>query len=97
MTGEMHSSEVTRESYPLHFAIADALGGEVRPFDQYQGPYVSGPKGKFWISAHCERCEYSHEHETGLLVVYNERTGAQAICMNSPADVVSAAIETLED
>lgn len=40
MTGEMHESEVTRENFPLHFAVADALGGEVKPFDQYQGPYV---------------------------------------------------------
>jgi hypothetical protein len=43
MTGEMSASEVTREAYPIHFAIADALGGEVRPFDQYQGPYVRIP------------------------------------------------------
>ncbi len=40
MTGEMFESDVTREAYPLHFAIADAVKGEVRPFDQYQGPYV---------------------------------------------------------
>lgn len=40
MTGEMHQSEVTREAYPLHFAVADALGGVVHAFDQYQGPYV---------------------------------------------------------
>jgi hypothetical protein len=40
MTGEMIRSEVTREAYPLHFAIADEFGGSVEPFDQYQGPYV---------------------------------------------------------
>ncbi len=40
MTGEMIKSDVTREAYPLHFAIADELGGSVEPFDQYQGPYV---------------------------------------------------------
>jgi len=40
MTGEMFKEDVTREAYPLHFAIADALGGTVKPFDQYQGPYV---------------------------------------------------------
>ncbi len=40
MTGEMHKSEVTREAYPLHFACADAVGGTVEPFDQYQGPYI---------------------------------------------------------
>lgn len=41
MTGEMHESEVTRDEWPLHFAISDALGGEVRPFDHYQGPYIA--------------------------------------------------------
>ena len=40
MTGEMSKADVTREEYPLHFAIADALGGTVEPFDVYQGPYV---------------------------------------------------------
>ena len=44
MTGEMIKEELTPETYPLQFAIADALGGEVQPFDVYQGPYVSiGP------------------------------------------------------
>lgn len=37
----MHQSEVTREAYPLHFAVADALAGVVHAFDQYQGPYVT--------------------------------------------------------
>jgi hypothetical protein len=40
MTGEMSKADVTEEAYPLHFAIAKALGGEVKPFDMYQGPYV---------------------------------------------------------
>ena len=40
MAGEMTASEVTRENFPIHFAIADALGGTVHPFDYYQGPYI---------------------------------------------------------
>lgn len=40
MTGEMIKSDVTEEAFPVHFAIAKALGGTVEPFDQYQGPYV---------------------------------------------------------
>ncbi len=40
MTGEMLKCEVTREAFPTHFAIADAVGGTVQPFDVYQGPYV---------------------------------------------------------
>lgn len=41
MTGEMYASDLTEEAYPLHFAIAKACNGEVKPFDQYQGPYVA--------------------------------------------------------
>ena len=50
MTGEMHKSEVTRENFPLHFAIADALGGEVKPFDQYQGPYILTKAACLWLN-----------------------------------------------
>lgn len=42
-TGEMSQAELDangRNEWPLHYAIADALGGTVKPFDQYQGPYV---------------------------------------------------------
>lgn len=50
-TGEMSASEVLRESYPFHFAIADAIGGEVRPWDQYQGPYVTSyDTGRIWLT-----------------------------------------------
>ena len=50
MTGEMSKAEVTREAYPLHFAIAEEFHGEVRPFDQYQGPYVHFPQyGRVWL------------------------------------------------
>ena len=38
MAGEMFKA--TREEWPSHYAIADAVGGEVKPFDVYQGPYV---------------------------------------------------------
>lgn len=52
MTGEMHKSEVTKESYPCHFAVAEKYQGTVEPFDQYQGPYVHIPgKGRFWLSS----------------------------------------------
>ena len=50
MTGEMHKSEVTREAFPYHFNVARKFKGEVKPFDQYQGPYVYIPTcGKFWL------------------------------------------------
>ena len=65
MAGEMSQSEVTRESYPLHFAIADEFNGDVRAFDQYQGPYVLCDAGKFWISC---------DDDGFLMTVYNDRT-----------------------
>jgi hypothetical protein len=40
-TGEMTQDEADNpQEWPLHHAIAEALGGTVRAFDQYQGPYV---------------------------------------------------------
>ena len=62
MTGEMHESEVTRESYPVHFAIADILNGTVRPFDQYQGPYILTSKGRLWLVS----------QDCVLATIYNE-------------------------
>mgnify|MGYP001567463141 CR=1 FL=1 len=44
-------AEVTRESYPLHFAVADKLGGKVGAFDQYLGPYITSKIGKLWIQS----------------------------------------------
>lgn len=38
------------QEWPMHFAIARALGGKVHPFDKYQGPYISVPGGKLWIA-----------------------------------------------
>jgi len=38
MAGEMTC--VDSSAWPTHKAVADALGGQLRPFDQYQGPYV---------------------------------------------------------
>lgn len=49
MAGEMSQADVTREEFPEYFAAADLIGGEVRAFDVYQGPYIRGPKGKYWL------------------------------------------------
>jgi hypothetical protein len=46
MTGEMPyidpetGIDSTGEEWPIHLAIAKAVGGRLRPFDQYQGPYI---------------------------------------------------------
>lgn len=63
MAGEMSQADVTREGFPLHFAIADWCKGEVRAFDVYQGPYVRSKLGQFWIVG----------HESGECTVYNGR------------------------
>ena len=70
MTGEMHESEVTREMYPIHFAIADKIGGAVRPFDQYQGPYILSVKGhRLWLYM---------EDDAPIAIIYNERTDSKS-------------------
>lgn len=51
MTGEMCKADVTRDEFPVHFAIADALGGTVEPFDVYQGPYISLPGARLFIGS----------------------------------------------
>jgi hypothetical protein len=81
MTGEMSRDEVTRESYPLHFALGDKLGGTVRPFDQYQGPFLSSPRGVFWlISGDGYHCRWYEGN--GSLVsesfAYDDSDGAAA-------------------
>ena len=45
MTGEMYSIgqdgiDSNGDHWPLHAAVARELGGEIKPFDVYQGPYV---------------------------------------------------------
>ncbi len=55
-TGEM--SHVDPDEWPVHKEVADALGGELMPFDQYQGPYVAwegkrifiGPPESMWTA-----------------------------------------------
>lgn len=64
MTGEMHQSEVTREAYPIHFAVADTVGGTVHAFDVYQGPYILVP------------FRQSHMHRVWVIGEY----GDHAVC-----------------
>lgn len=54
MTGEMHSidpdgNDSNGESWPVHAAVARALGCELRPFDKYCGPYIAHAAGKIWL------------------------------------------------
>jgi hypothetical protein len=67
MTGEMSKQDVTRDAYPLHFAIARALNGRVEPFDVYRGPYIRIGHDRIWIA--------DHEKLTNYAVIWNETTG----------------------
>ena len=45
MTGEMYhidqnGNDSNGECWPIHAAIARAIGGKLQPFDVYQGPYI---------------------------------------------------------
>ena len=82
MTGEMSASEVTRDNWPVHFAIADALDGEVKPFDHYQGPYVvvgddvragSEPYAVAPVGLGVLRFWVCSEND-GMATIYNEAT-----------------------
>jgi len=68
MAGHMSEGEAQdKEKFPYHHAIAEVLNGEVKPFDQYQGPYVKTGYGKFWII-----------WEDMRFKIYNERTGEES-------------------
>lgn len=46
MTGEMSwikpdGEDSNGEVWAIHAAVARAIGGELRPFDAYQGPYIA--------------------------------------------------------
>lgn len=46
MTGEMgyikqNGEDQDGEIWELHAKIAEAIGGELKPFDKYQGPYIA--------------------------------------------------------
>lgn len=84
MTGEMSKDDVTRDEFPLHFAIADALGGTVEPFDVYQGPYIKLIDARLFIGS-----------DDGFVAyVWNEATGEQSEFLGYDIDdAVSAALE----
>jgi hypothetical protein len=56
MAGEMAIDPETGKDdqgnvWNLHLAVAKDLGGELRAFDHYQGPYVLFHGRKIWIQA----------------------------------------------
>ncbi len=87
MTGEMYASDVTAAEYPIHFAIARELGGQVKPFDVYQGPYVvigadlragSDPYAFAPRGLGIVRLWLCSEGDGPLCTIYNESTDKQS-------------------
>lgn len=73
MAGEM-TAPVDEEQWGFHAMIRDMVDGELRPFDQYQGPYIKTPEGhKLWIIEETSKGCCGHLHSEGI-AVYNERT-----------------------
>ena len=89
-TGEMSPEDVTREAYPAHFAIADALGGEVVPFDVYQGPVINTQYGRLYVNM---------EPEGGLATVWNEdnTNESNVFSLDDENGAVDAALSTIPD
>lgn len=80
MTGEMSKADVTREAFPVHFAIADELGGSVHPFDVYQGPYIRARGHKLWLM-----------DDEGFCVIYDETTHLQSVpCFDGDAALIAS-------
>jgi hypothetical protein len=89
-TGEQSAEDLTREEWPMWYAIADALGGTVEPFDVYQGPYISvpGENGRLFIVT-----------EDGVWgQVWNEATqqSSSQFDMENENEAVDAALEIVE-
>jgi hypothetical protein len=109
-TGEMSQEELDangRQEWPLHYAIAEAFGGTVKPFDQYQGPYVligseargSGVYAPATPMAGTVRLWLSSDD--GMMgIVYNEENEKQSQPFllngsNAEQDAIAAAEEVL--
>ena len=94
-TGEMSRSDVTPENYPIHFAIADAIGGTVEPFDVYQGPYIDTAQGyRLFVT----------DEEGGMAVIWRDRLGdptdiaeSNAFYHDDEEGAVEAALSLLPD
>jgi hypothetical protein len=99
-TGEMTQSEADNpEEWPIHHAIAQAVGGKVKAFDVYQGPYIligseirdQGVYAPATPMAGTVRLWVQAEGDGGLFTVYNEDNKQQSEPF--PWDDEAAAIE----
>ena len=110
MTGEMYAidpvtaTEPDGTEWPYHREMARVTGGEVKPFDQYQGPYVVvGPDLRVGTAPYQLALQgvgvvrlwlTTDAHETSR--VYREDTAALSeIVVIEPTDAGEAALELL--
>ena len=98
MTGEM--TTVDREEWPTHFAIAEAVGGTVQPFDVYQGPYIV-VGADMRVGTPPYQLAVQHMGVIRLWLtdegVYREDTDALILCIPwDEESAVSAAIEAMQ-
>jgi hypothetical protein len=104
MAGEMWSIdpvtgvEPDGTEWPVHAAIAKAVGGTVQPFDQYQGPYVLvGDEGRVgsrpyqWLVPGAIRLWVGYDSEVGLDCVYREDTDESIHYAFSKMEAIEAA------
>lgn len=80
--------DITRETCPLHFAIADAVGGVVNSFKASLDPFIETDQGNLFVI---------YEEGTGMAVVWNEQTTneSNAFNANNPEEAVEAALSVL--
>src|SRR5208283_6081005 len=94
-TGEMSQAELDangREEWPMHYNIADALGAQVKPFDQYQGPYVRVPEGRLWVTTP------EGAGDGAELIVWNEhnRKSSEPFMWDDENAAVDAALSVMD-
>jgi hypothetical protein len=96
MAGEM-TAPVDEDTWSFHAFIRDLVDGELRPFDQYRGPYIRTPEGaKLWIIEETSKGCCGHTHSEGV-AVYNEQTDEKSDVEPVPYGNEDMAHAMLED
>ena len=96
MTGEMSTLDL--KDYPHMQKVADAMNAELRPFDQYQGPYISGKGFKLWIVPNDENCKCCGQQVYAGYHWYNESNGKRSqeiFSLEDHVEMLTLAKETL--
>lgn len=106
MTGEMawitqEGLDSNGEEWPYHVIIAEAVGGTLKPFDSYQGPYISvgldlrangNPVPAYGFG--CVRL-WLYEDDDGEPVIYREDIDESIACVLEEWSLVECAKEIM--